>query len=98
MSLVWIIPALGVAVLTIAVVLQLFEGAINRSTARLICSAVGVLLILEGAWVMLTSPSWAGETGPTTATHGIALIAAGAGIWAIAYRALWDRVARRRRA
>ena len=87
MSLVWIIPALFVSVLTIAVVLQLLEG----SAPRWIASAVGVLMLVEGSCVLLTTPTWSAETAATTAIHGVAMVAAGAGIWAIAYRALFTR-------
>jgi hypothetical protein len=73
------IPALGVSALTVAVVLQLLDGGTSRLTARLISTALGVLMILEGAAVLFTSPG----------------LTDGAGIWAIAYRTLWSRVSKR---
>jgi hypothetical protein len=85
------IPALGVSLLTVVVVLQLLEGEFGTSATRLIASAVGVLMLLEGGVVLLTNPGFTDDSGITTATHGIALLAAGAGIWAIAYRSLWTR-------
>jgi hypothetical protein len=96
-SLVWMIPALGVSVLTVVVVLQLLDVDAGRSAGRLIASAVGVLMLLEGALVWLTSPGFSDDAGITTATHGVALMVAGAGIWGIAHRALWSRVASHRR-
>ena len=91
------IPALGVSVLAIAVVLQLFdEGETRGAAARRIASTVGLLMVLEGAWVLFRSPGWSGETAATTATHGVAMVAAGVGIGAIAYRALWSGPGRRR--
>jgi hypothetical protein len=89
------IPALGVSALTVAVVLQLLDGGTSRLTARLISTALGVLMILEGAAVLFTSPGLTDDAGLTSATHGVALVAAGAGIWAIAYRTLWSRVSKR---
>jgi hypothetical protein len=86
------IPALGVSVLTVAVVLQLLDSDAGRSAGRLIASAVGVLMLLEGALVLLTSPNISDASGMTTVTHGIAMVIAGAGIWSIAYRALWRGV------
>jgi hypothetical protein len=86
------IPALGVSVLTVAVVLQLLDGGISSSARRLIASAVGILMLLEGALVLFTSPGFSDASGMTTATHGVVLVVAGAGIWAIAYRSLWSRV------
>ena len=91
-SLVWMILALGVSLLTVAVVLQLLEGEVSQSATRLIASAVGVLMVLEGALVLFTNPNFADDSGLTTATHGVALLVAGAGTWAIAYRSLWGRV------
>ena len=85
MSLVWIIPALGVSLLTIAVVLQLLEDDASRLVARMNATAAAVLLLLEGSWVLFTSRSWSGEAALTTNSHGIAMLAAGAGIWAITY-------------
>ena len=85
------IPALGVSLLTVVVALQLFEEEVSKSATRLIASAVGVLMVLEGAVVLLTNPSFTDDPGITTATHGVALLVAGAGIWAIAYRSLWTR-------
>jgi hypothetical protein len=86
------IPALGVSALTVAVVLQLLDLDAGRSGGRLTATAVGVLMLLEGALVLLTSPGFSDDAGMTTATHGVALLAAGAGIWGIAHRALWSRV------
>ena len=91
-SLVWMIPALGVSLLTVAVVLQLMEEGVARPSDRLIASAVGALMVLEGALVLLTSPGFSDASGMTTATHGVAMIVAGAGIWSIAHRSLWSRV------
>jgi hypothetical protein len=83
------IPALGVSVLTVVVVLQLLDSGVGKSAGRLIASAVGLLMLLEGALVLLTSPSFSDDAGMTTVTHGVAMVVAGAGIWAIAYRSLW---------
>jgi hypothetical protein len=97
-SLVWMIPALGVSLLTVMVVLQLLDSDTGRSASkqsaagRLIASAVGILMLLEGALVLFTSPGFSDATGVTTATHGIALVVAGVGIWGIAHRTLWTRI------
>ena len=86
--------ALGVSALTVVVVLQLLDGNTGRFSSRLIASAVGLLMLLEGAVVLFTSPDMA---DPTTMVHGVAMMAAGVGIWSIGHRALWDAVAARRR-
>jgi hypothetical protein len=86
------IPALGVSVLTVAVVLQLLDAGVGRAAARLTASAVGFLMLVEGALVLLASPSFADPSGVTAATHGVAMIVAGSGIWGIAYRSLWSPV------
>lgn len=86
------IPALGVSLLTVVVVLQLLDEESSKSVTRFIASAVGVLMLLEGALVLFTNPSFSDDSGLTTATHGVVLLVAGAGIWAIAYRSLWSRV------
>jgi hypothetical protein len=78
--------------LTVAVVLQLLESSAGKPAARLIASAVGVLMLLEGAIVLLRSSRFADDAGQTTAAHGIALVVAGAGVWALSYRILWTRV------
>lgn len=91
-SLVWMIPALGVSVLTVAVALQLLDTGVGKSAARLTASVVGLLMLLEGGLLLLTSPSLSDPAGLTAATNGVAMIAAGAGIGAIAYRSLWSPV------
>jgi hypothetical protein len=91
-SLVWILPAIGVSVLTVAVVLQLLDVDAGRSTGRLVASTVGALMLLEGALMLLSSSSISDDTGITTAAHGIVLLIAGAGTWGIAHRSLWSRV------
>jgi hypothetical protein len=85
------IPALGVSLLTILVVLQLLESGVGKPSGRLIASAVGVLMLVEGAVVLFASPNLTGDSSITTATHGIAMVVAGAGIWGLAHRALWRR-------
>lgn len=87
MSLVWMFMALGVSALTVVVVLQLLEGSTGGFSARLIASAVGTLMLLEGAVVLFSSPDL---TDPTAVVHGVAMMAAGAGIWSLAHRALWN--------
>ena len=83
------IMALGVSVLTVVVVLQLLDGRTGRFSGRLTASAVGVLMLLEGAVVLFTSPD---PADPTTVTHSVAMMAAGAGIWSIAHLDLWQAV------
>jgi hypothetical protein len=83
------IPALGVSLLTVAVVVQLLEAGVSKSAARLIAFAVGVLMLLEGAFVLFTSPSLSDPFGMTAATHGVAMVVAGAGVWGIAHRAVY---------
>jgi hypothetical protein len=83
------IPALGVSVLTVAVVWQLLDAGAGRSAARLIASVVGVLMLLEGALMLLTSSSFSDPAGMTTATHAVAMIVAGAGIWGISHRSVY---------
>jgi len=80
------LPALGVSALTVAVVWQLLDGWPSRFSRRLIASAVGLLILLEGSLLLLTLPDTAAMDGMTPAVHGVALICAGAGIWAIAHR------------
>jgi hypothetical protein len=86
MSLVWMFIALGVSALTVVVVLQLLDGRAARVSGRLTASVVGVLMMLEGAAVLLTSRN-AADT--TAVIHGVAMMAAGAGIWSISYQHLW---------
>jgi len=81
--------ALGVSALTVAVVLQLLEGRAAMPSGRLTASVVGVLILLEGAVVLFTSPDL---TDPTPIVHSIAMMAAGAGIWSIAHQSLWRRL------
>lgn len=92
MYLVWIIPVLGVSVLTVMVVLQLLGASAGRSAGRMVATVVGILMLLEGAVVLLLSPGFSDAAGMTTSAHGVAMITAGTGVWAIAYRSLWDRV------
>jgi hypothetical protein len=94
MSLVWMFMALGVSALTVAVVLQLLDGRTGKFSGRLTASVVGALMLLEGAAVLFTSPSL---RDPTAVVHGVAMLAAGAGIWSIAHRDLWHSIASRRR-
>jgi len=94
MSLVWMFMALGVSALTVVVVFQLLDGTTARFSGRLTASAVGMLMLLEGALVLLTSPNLA---DPTPVIHGVAMLAAGAGIWSIAHRDLWLSISSRRR-
>ena len=89
MSLVWMFIALGVSALTVVVVLQLLDGNAGRVSGRLTASAVGILMLLEGAAVLFTTPDLA---DPTAVVHGVALLAAGAGIWSLAHRPLWQAV------
>jgi len=89
MSLVWMFMALGVSALTVVVVLQLLDGRTGRFSGRLTASAVGALMLLEGALVLFTSPDLA---DPTAVIHGVAMMAAGAGIWSVAHRDLWHAV------
>lgn len=81
------IMALGVSALTVVVVLQLLDGSDALVSGRLTASVVGVLMLLEGAVVLFTTPDLADMT---PITHGVAMMAAGAGIWSIAYRSLWS--------
>ena len=87
-SLVWIIPVLGVSWLTVEVAAQLLEPGAGGSAGRLIAALVGVLMLLEGGFMVMTSYGFAGPASMTTAIHGVGLLFAGAGIWAIAHRKL----------
>ena len=89
MSLVWMFMALGVSALTVVVVLQLLDGRTGRFSGRLTASVVGVLMLLGGALVLFISPDL---TDMTPITHGVAMMAAGAGIWSIAHLDLWQAV------
>ena len=91
MSLVWMILALGVSFLTIMVVLQLLDAGIRPSARRLVAFAVGSLMLLEGALVLLRSSNLSEAATSATAVHGVALIVAGAGIWGIAHRSRWRK-------
>jgi hypothetical protein len=84
------IMALGVSALTVVVVLQLLDGRTGRFSGRLTASVVGVLMLLEGAMVLFISPDLADMT---PVTHGVAMMAAGAGIWSIAHLNLWQAAA-----
>ena len=86
MSLVWMFIALGVSALTVVVVLQLLDGRTGRVSGRLTASVVGVLMLLEGAVVLLTSRH---PADMTAVIHGVAMMAAGAGIWSVSYQHLW---------
>jgi hypothetical protein len=79
--------ALGVSALTVVVVLQLLDGRTGGFSGRLTASVVGGLMLLEGALVLFTSPD---RADPTTLAHSIAMMAAGAGIWSIAHRSVWQ--------
>ena len=86
--------ALGVSALTVLVVSQLLDGSSGRFSGRLTVSAVGVLMLVEGGLILFTSPNLADMT---PITHGVAMMAAGAGIWSIAHRDLWQSISSRRR-
>jgi hypothetical protein len=86
--------ALGVSALTVVVVLQLLDGRTGLFSGRLIASAVGVLMLLEGAVVLFTTPDLA---DPTAVVHGVAMMAAGAGIWSISHQSLWQAISSKRR-
>jgi hypothetical protein len=94
MSLVWMIMALGVSALTVVVVLQLLDGESGRFSHRLTVSGVGLLMLLEGAALLFSSPHL---SDPTRIIHGVAMIVAGAGIWSTAHQSLWRVFPSRRR-
>ena len=82
MSLVWIIPSLGVSLLTVAVVLQLLESVDSRVARRFVASAAGVFMLVAGGVLLLTASGFSDPTKTTTAAHGVALMVAGVGVWA----------------
>ena len=86
--------ALGVSVLTVAVVSQLLDGSSARVSGRLTASAVGLLMLLEGAVVLFTNSDHA---EPTAVIHGGAMLAAGAGLTFAATVALAGAALRRTR-
>ncbi len=88
------IMALGVSALTVLVVFELLEGRTHTVSARLTASIVGILMLLEGAVVLFTSPDL---SDPTPVIHGVAMMAAGAGIWSLAHYRLWWAVSSRKR-
>jgi len=90
-SLVWIIPALGVSALTVAVVLQLLDVDIHRFAGRLTASTLGLLLSLEGVLCLLAARGMSGDAGRTTLAHAVVLVMAGAAIWSLGHRDLWSR-------
>ena len=85
------IVALGVVVLVIAVVRQLLPESRSRLTVPMIATALGMVVLIEGAVVLLKLPGLADDSRMTTAAHGIAMVLAGAGIWGIAHRSRWYR-------
>lgn len=88
------IMALGVSALTVVVVLQLLDGSAGWFSGRLTASVVGALMLLEGAVVLFISPDLADMT---PVTHGVAMMAAGAGIWSVPHRSLWQAVSQGKR-